>query len=166
MTQPRERATGRWSARDHSAPELRIERTPLSAWEPLEQAKILQCLGNLTETFDYIDVLALAGEERFYAADGIVLGAAVGRLIQLGEQAGRLPRDFRDLQERLPDYTAMVGMRNKLAHEYEELIPPLVWSTIARCRTHHAKNHEAVRRHYDIRYDAQQRWISALEGEG
>ncbi|MFD7869946.1 DUF86 domain-containing protein [Microbacterium sp. NPDC059771] len=145
---------------------MRIERTPLSAWEPLEQAKILQCLGNLTEIFGYIDVLAAAGEERFYAADDIVLGAVVGRLIQLGEQAGGLPGDFRDLQKSVPDYTAMVAMRNKLAHEYEEVDSPLVWSTVARCRTHHAKKHEAVRRHYDVRYDAQQRWISAFEGEG
>lgn len=164
MTQPRERASGRWSARHNSAPEFGIERNPLDAWDAADRAKIVRCLSNLTEIFEHLKVLADAGEERFFAADGVFFGAGVGRLIQLGEQAAGLPRNFRDLQDNQPDYTSMVGMRNNLAHEYEEVDAPLVWSTVLRCRTHHARNHAEVRRHYDVLYDAQQRWMTALEG--
>lgn len=62
-----------------------------------------------------------------------------------------------------PDYTAMVRMRNRLAHEYDETISAWVWSTVVRCQTHHSTDHLEVRRHYDLRYDAQQRWIAALQ---
>jgi len=59
------------------------------------------------------------------------LRLALTRLIQMiGEAARRVPSSFCDLHPAIP-WKAIVGMRNKLVHDYLGVDEQMVWSTVS-----------------------------------
>ena len=55
--------------------------------------------------------------------------AVVKELEIIGEAAGKLPRAIRNAAPEVP-WTGMVGMRNRLAHEYFRVNYETVWRTV------------------------------------
>lgn len=143
-------------------PELALVADPLRGWSDRERAAILRALANLTEVFAEIAVIADLGEKKFYGPGHLARNAAVGALIRLLEQARGLPKDFAAQQQPVLDYSAMVRMRNILAHGFEDVEWPTVWSTVRGSRECYAGAHDAIRRQHDVRYATEQRWLVAL----
>jgi len=55
--------------------------------------------------------------------------AVVRRLEIIGEAARRVSDDTRELHAHLP-WHKMIGMRNAMIHEYDDIDMPLVWETV------------------------------------
>ncbi len=65
--------------------------------------------------------------ERF-AKDEMMLDACLMQLINIGEMAAHLSKEFREQHDHLPWHKA-IGMRNQIAHGYFEVEPEEVWRT-------------------------------------
>jgi len=61
--------------------------------------------------------------------DAKTIDAVVRNFEILGEAAARLPEDFKEQYSFVP-WSAMVGMRNKVIHEYFGIDPEIIWKTI------------------------------------
>ena len=58
-----------------------------------------------------------------------VLRRAVERDLEIiGEALNRLERDFPNVAARLPDLPKVVGLRNRIAHGYDAVVPETVWN--------------------------------------
>lgn len=66
--------------------------------------------------------------EQFEADEKTQL-ATVHCLEIIGEAAAKLPRDFQDQHPSIP-WAVIVGMRNRLIHEYFEVDMELCWRTV------------------------------------
>ncbi|MDO5495989.1 MAG: DUF86 domain-containing protein [bacterium] len=80
------------------------------------------------------EALAARGRE-WYESDpdlGVPKLAADSVVLKLGEAVRRLPPTF--LDERVDDSTwrRAIGMRNRIAHEYDAVDYEIVWSVISR----------------------------------
>jgi uncharacterized protein with HEPN domain len=68
--------------------------------------------------------------EKFKAND--ILQNAVMRQIQIvGEAARKISRQYRDAHSEIP-WQMIIGMRNRLVHEYFDIIPERVWDVVER----------------------------------
>ncbi|CAN5365503.1 DUF86 domain-containing protein [soil metagenome] len=82
------------------------------------------------------DVLsAIERAERFGRrdrSDDVVVAAVLHELTVVGEAVSALLRDDPDLPERRADlpWRGIVGMRNRLVHEYEIIQAAYVWGTV------------------------------------
>ena len=57
---------------------------------------------------------------------------AVIRAVEImGEAASRVSPEFRESHPELP-WREMIGMRNKMIHDYEEISLPVVWEVVER----------------------------------
>lgn len=57
---------------------------------------------------------------------------AIIRAVEImGEAASRVSTDFRESHPELP-WREMIGMRNKMIHDYEEISLPVVWEVVER----------------------------------
>ena len=66
--------------------------------------------------------------EKFKADD--LLQNAVMRQIQIiGEAARKISQQYKDLRPQIP-WQAIIGMRNRLVHEYFDIIPERVWDVV------------------------------------
>lgn len=68
--------------------------------------------------------------EKFKAND--LLQNAVMRQIQIiGEAARKISQQYRDAHSEIP-WQMIIGMRNRLVHEYFDIIPERVWEVVER----------------------------------
>lgn len=103
---------------------------PLSELLPAEEQGFAEFVfDRMDELFDQIEVIAEEGAERFFAADYLLGNAAIGALIQLGELAKKLPRDFVDAHPET-NYRGMAQLRDKLAHLHEHVDWGIVWNSV------------------------------------
>ncbi len=66
-----------------------------------------------------------------FAADE-VMQHAVMRLIQIiGEAARKVSPEFQEAHPEIP-WTQIIGMRNRLVHEYFRVVTEIVWEVVAR----------------------------------
>lgn len=73
----------------------------------------------------YIDRL----DEAAFCASLIAYDAVLMNLIVIGEAANRLPRDITATEQSIP-WGDVIGMRNRIAHGYEDVRPKRIWDTI------------------------------------
>jgi len=60
-----------------------------------------------------------------------VLQLAVTRLLEIvGEAANRVPAEFRSAHASIP-WTAIVGLRNRLIHGYDQVDPDVLWTILS-----------------------------------
>jgi uncharacterized protein with HEPN domain len=72
----------------------------------------------------------IAGKTREDYDHDETLRLALTHLLQvIGEAAGRLSRDFCDSQPQVP-WSAIVGMRHKVVHDYMDVDEDIVWDTV------------------------------------
>ena len=83
---------------------------------------ILEAIKNIGE---YTRGLTYAG----YIADKKTVDAVVHNLEIIGEAADNIPNDFTAEHEDIP-WQKMVGMRNKMVHEYFGVDQGIIWQTI------------------------------------
>ncbi|MBI4804781.1 MAG: DUF86 domain-containing protein [Desulfovibrio sp.] len=75
-----------------------------------------------------VDMAGGMGWEQFGADEKTQL-ATVHCLEIIGEAAAKLPRDFQDQHPAIP-WAEIVGMRNRLIHDYFEVDMELCWRTV------------------------------------
>jgi uncharacterized protein with HEPN domain len=68
-------------------------------------------------------------DEAAFCATLIAYDAVLMNLIVIGEAANRLPREITATEQRIP-WGDVIGMRNRIAHGYENVQPKLIWDTI------------------------------------
>lgn len=64
-----------------------------------------------------------------FLEDGKTQDAVVRRFEVMGEAVRKLPQDFQDSHPQMP-WRKIVGMRNVLAHEYDDIALEVLWDTI------------------------------------
>jgi len=64
-----------------------------------------------------------------FAKDGKTVDAVIRNLSIIGEAAARIPEDFRVASPEVP-WQEIVGMRNKVVHEYFGVDEEILWKTI------------------------------------
>lgn len=93
------------------------------------EASITKALTNLLK---YANKIIAFCEKRSYEqfqGDQLLIDACVMNFCNLGEQARRMPDEFKAAHPEIP-WGAMYFMRNRLAHDYEGLNPDILWHTI------------------------------------
>ena len=103
--------------------ELRLLRADEKALRNLDQT-----LEALRSSLDKGRKLVDLGRQRF-DEDWIVQDAAINTVIQLAEEAKRLPSSFRDEHEEIP-WRKLIAMRNIVTHEYSDVDISTVWEVI------------------------------------
>jgi uncharacterized protein with HEPN domain len=66
-----------------------------------------------------------------FEADKMLRYAVERQLIVIGEAARRLSENFRKANPAIP-WTAIIGLRNILAHEYGEILTERIWLVVTR----------------------------------
>lgn len=75
-----------------------------------------------TQIADYINGL----EEQDFRQNRLVQDAVIRQLEVIGEACSNLETHFRETHPKIP-WTQIMGMRNKLAHEYWDVDLSIVW---------------------------------------
>ncbi len=87
------------------------------------------------------------GSRDDFVQDGIRRRAAERSLEIIGEALRRIERDDPDTVERISDYRRIIGLRNRIAHEYDDLDDATLWSAMtAPHRCSRARSHSFSRR--------------------
>jgi len=66
-----------------------------------------------------------------FRADEILQNAAMRQIQIIGEAARMVSAEFKQSHPEVP-WTEIVGMRNRLVHEYFDIIPERVWEVLER----------------------------------
>lgn len=64
-----------------------------------------------------------------FSKDAKTIDAVVRNFEIMGEAAARLPEEFTERYSIVP-WSALIGMRNKVIHEYFGIDPEIIWKTI------------------------------------
>lgn len=64
-----------------------------------------------------------------FKSDLKTIDAVVRNFEIIGEAAANLPEDFTEKYSEIP-WSQIIGMRNKVAHEYFGIDPKIIWKTI------------------------------------
>jgi uncharacterized protein with HEPN domain len=68
--------------------------------------------------------------ERF-RDDDLIQNAVMHQIQIIGEAARKISRQYRDAHSEIP-WRMIIGMRNRLVHEYFDIIPERVWDVVDR----------------------------------
>jgi uncharacterized protein with HEPN domain len=90
-----------------------------------DEAYLLDILLSARRALKYVD--GLNWEE--FETDELVQDAVIYPLEIMGEAAGRISEDFRDSHPDIP-WHKVIGIRNRLIHEYFRINRKTVWDTI------------------------------------
>ncbi len=92
----------------------------------------MELIGRLKSAVALID-LAVASvgstDEASFRQDRLLIDATAYRVLHIGEAVSALPETFKSRHPFLP-WRRMIGMRHRLAHDYDGIDPALVWRTI------------------------------------
>lgn len=108
-------------------PRARAEAAPTDRYgEPVTDSlsDFLRFAGEVQE------IVVRPGRETFFTTRPLQL-AAEALLQKLGECVNRLPAGFREDHPQVP-WRAIRGMRNLLAHDYDQIDYKIVWETASR----------------------------------
>ena len=92
-------------------------------------ARLRDILARLSSIADAEEVMAAASEHGDDRMTDVALDAILYHLVVIGEAVRTLPDDMLATEPDIP-WRLIVGMRNRLAHEYFRLRPELVRLTI------------------------------------
>jgi uncharacterized protein with HEPN domain len=87
----------------------------------------------LRQMVDYAQkaVAISRGKRRDDLENDLTFNLALTRLIEIiGEAANRVPEEFRQTHPDIP-WMAIIGMRNRLIHGYDEVDPDFLWSVVS-----------------------------------
>lgn len=104
------------------------EDLELSRFEEKASRNLPNTLAAMRSSLDKGRILVEMGRRKF-DEDWIVQDAAINTVIQLAEEAKRLPSSFRDERDDIA-WHQLIGMRNILAHEYADVDISTVWNVL------------------------------------
>ncbi len=91
-----------------------------------DEAYLLDMLIAARHALKFLDEASLED----FASDALRQSAVIRQLEIIGEAASKVSDEFRSLHPALP-WTEIVGMRNRLIHEYRSVDVERVWHTVA-----------------------------------
>ena len=94
-----------------------------------EERVLLDYLNDIIESISDIRVFITGMTRESFAGDKKTINAVVRSLEVIGEAAGKLPKYIRDTHPEI-SWEEIVGMRNRLIHEYFGVDLDIVWQTI------------------------------------
>lgn len=80
---------------------------------------------------DRIAIYTLGMDEDAFVSNLLVLDAVGMNLIVIGEAARRIAPDVLAAEDGVP-WREIVGLRNRIAHGYEDIQPEVIWAIIRR----------------------------------
>ena len=86
-------------------------------------------LDDILERIDRIERYVVDVDRGTFLCDGKTSDSVIRNLEVLGEAAGRLPKRFRAQPAEVP-WRRIVGLRNRIVHEYFDVDLELVWEII------------------------------------
>lgn len=86
-------------------------------------------LNDITDAITKIESFTRSMSFEMFKADAKTIDAVIRNLEIIGEAAKNLPEEFRNQYTNVP-WTMMVGMRNKVIHEYFGVDITILWKTI------------------------------------
>jgi len=87
-------------------------------------------LADILEAIEKIGRYTRGTSFKDFAKDEKTVDAVVRNLVIIGEAAARIPDDYRSANPEVP-WQEIVGMRNKVVHEYFGVDEEILWKTIA-----------------------------------
>nr|VFJ42476.1 MAG: Uncharacterized conserved protein, contains HEPN domain [Candidatus Kentron sp. DK] len=92
---------------------------------PRDMAYLIDILTSIRLIESYMD--GVAWEE--FSRNTQLQDSVIRRMEIIGEAARRVSPRMRESHPRIP-WTEMIGMRNRMIHEYDDIDLPIVWNTI------------------------------------
>lgn len=86
-------------------------------------------LDDIRESLVHIEQYTAGISFEEFSQDAKTIDAVVRNFEIMGEAAARLPEEFTERYSFVP-WSALVGMRNKVIHEYFGIDPEIIWKTI------------------------------------
>lgn len=83
----------------------------------------------MLNAMDRISAYAVGMDEAAFVASSLSYDAVLMNLIVIGEAANRLPEAITAAEPSIP-WRDVIGMRNRIAHGYEDIEPQRIWDTI------------------------------------
>lgn len=87
-------------------------------------------LDDILDAMQRIEQYTAGMEARAFERDGKTVDAVVRNCAVIGEAANRIPTDFKDTHQYIP-WVQIVGLRNRIVHEYFGIDINLVWEIIS-----------------------------------
>jgi uncharacterized protein with HEPN domain len=85
---------------------------------------LVDILDAMNKVIDYVSGYTLES----FMRDPRTVDAVVRNLEVIGEASQRLPEGFKTSHPNIP-WTAMAGLRNRIAHEYFGIVESIIWKT-------------------------------------
>jgi len=86
-------------------------------------------LHHILDAIDLIEEYTNELSENEFLSNSMARNAVVRQIEIIGEAARNISDDFRDLHPNVP-WGKMIGIRNKIIHEYFNVNFPIVWDTV------------------------------------
>lgn len=90
-----------------------------------DETYLLDILNAADEALDFVSTL----DEQQFAKSRLHQWAVVKQLEIIGEAANRVSQEFRDQHTEIP-WPLIIGMRNRLVHDYTRIDIATVWTTV------------------------------------
>src|SRR3989338_7386831 len=84
---------------------------------------------DIKESIKKIEKYTKEISEKFFESDEKIIDAVVRNLEIIGEAANKMPAEFKSKHKDIP-WKKIVGMRNKVIHEYFGVDWEILWDTI------------------------------------
>lgn len=86
-------------------------------------------LDDIFQSIDHIEQYTVGLTFEEFSQDSKTIDAVLRNFEVLGEAAARLPEEFTEKYSFVP-WSSMIGVRNKVIHEYFGIDPEIIWKTI------------------------------------
>ena len=86
-------------------------------------------LHHILDAFGWIETYVAGLRREAFFQEQMIQDAVVRQLEIIGEASRRLSDDFRDRHSYIP-WRAMIGMRNRIAHDYLKIDVQVVWEVV------------------------------------
>ena len=94
-----------------------------------EERLFLDYLNDILENISDIKEFTFGMTRESYSSDKKTIKAVVRSLEVIGEAANKIPQNIRDSYPEIP-WLEIIGMRNRLIHEYFGIDLDIIWQTI------------------------------------
>jgi uncharacterized protein with HEPN domain len=122
---------GRFKPRPNLEPDATLEpdeKSVLARVQEKATRSLPRTLAAMRSSLSKGGVIVEMGRHRF-DEDWLVQDAAINTVIQLAEEAKRLPISFRDERDGIA-WRQLIGMRNILTHDYADVDLSTVWTVL------------------------------------
>jgi len=94
-----------------------------------ERRIFLDYIRDMSEAVQDVGIFTAGMTQELFLADRKTINAVIRSLEVLGEAAGKIPPEIREKYPEIP-WSDMVGMRNRLIHEYFGVDAAIIWQTL------------------------------------